>query len=379
MNLASIPSPSVGVWHLGPLPIRGYALCIVLGIVVACWITEVRMRRRGAPKYAVLDVAVWAVPFGIVGARLYHVVTSPQAYFGAAGEPIKALYIWEGGLGIWGGVAGGALGAWIACRRMGLPLRMVADALAPGLPVAQAIGRFGNWVNNELFGGPTTLPWGLQVHEWDSTTGRALTGPDNQPLLKDGLYHPTFLYEAVWNVGVAGLVIFAERRFKLGWGRAFALYVMGYTAGRSWIEAMRTDTANEFLGVRINVWVSIAVFLGALAYFVVKRGMPQEKLVTIGDELRPVPLDWEPEPGTAAKVDGDREDDGSEDPDPGAPDPETSGPEAAEPDTEPDAEATTAEADAAAVEPDTDGDPEPAEPAGAPAETATNVDKTEQK
>ncbi|GIG62771.1 prolipoprotein diacylglyceryl transferase [Longispora fulva] len=338
MNLASIPSPSVGVWHVLGIPIRGYALCIVLGIVVACWITETRMRRRGAPKYAVLDVAVWAVPFGIVGARLYHVITSPQAYFGEGGHAIKAFYIWEGGLGIWGGVAGGALGAWIACRQLKLPLRMVADALAPGLPVAQAVGRFGNWFNNELYGGPTTLPWGLQVHDWDSTNGRAQTGPDGQPLLKDGLYHPTFLYEAVWNIGVAGLVLWAERRFKLGWGRAFALYVMGYTAGRVWIEAMRTDPANEFLGVRINVWTSIVVFLGALAYFVAKRGKPQEKLVAIEGVLTPVPLDWEPEPETASEVEADVEVI-AEPADEAGPDAEA-GP-AEEPDTEAEADEST--------------------------------------
>jgi prolipoprotein diacylglyceryl transferase len=292
VNLASIPSPSVSVWHIFGLPIRGYALCLVAGIALACWITEVRMRHRGAPKYAVLDIAVWAVPFGIVGARIYHVITSPQAYFGANGYPYKALFIWEGGLGIWGAVAGGALGAWIGCRRLGIPLRMVADALAPGLPLAQAVGRFGNWFNNELYGGPTTLPWGLKVHVWDSSAGRAVLGPDGKPLLLAGLYHPTFLYEALWNVGVAGLVFWAERRFKLGYGRAFALYVMGYTAGRFWIEMMRTDQANEILGLRLNVWTSALVFLGALAYFLFRKG-PQERLVTVDGVLTPVPVDGE--------------------------------------------------------------------------------------
>lgn len=248
------------------------------------------MRRRGAPEYAVLDIAVWAVPFGILGARVYHVLTSPQAYFGVNGHPYKVFYVWEGGLGIWGAVAGGALGAWIACRRFGIPLRMVADALAPGLPLAQAVGRLGNWFNNELYGRLTTVPWGLQVHEWDSAAGRAVTGSDGEPVLLGGLYHPTFLYEALWNIGVAGLVLWAERRFKLGWGRAFALYVMGYTAGRGWIEMLRVDTANEIAGLRLNVWTSIIVFIGAAVYFFVYRGKPQERLVTVDGVLTPLPV-----------------------------------------------------------------------------------------
>ncbi|WP_157641240.1 prolipoprotein diacylglyceryl transferase [Longispora albida] len=303
------------------VPIRAYALCIVAGIVLACWITERRLRARGGPQYAVLDIAVWAVPAGIIGARLYHVFTSPDAYFGANGDPVKALYIWEGGLGIWGAVAGGAVGAWIACRKLGIPLRMVADALAVGLPLAQAVGRFGNWFNNELYGGPTTLPWGLKVYEWDAQAGKAAAGPDGKPIQLEGLFHPTFLYEALWNVGVAGLVLWAEKRFKLGWGRGFALYVMGYTAGRGWIEAMRTDPAQEIAGLRLNVWTSIIVFAGALAYFLIKRGKPQEKLVTIDGTLTPVPLGWEePEPGTGtpdSTPETDPDPDAEAEPDPG--------------------------------------------------------------
>ncbi|MFY1651010.1 prolipoprotein diacylglyceryl transferase [Solwaraspora sp. WMMB762] len=289
MTLAAIPSPATAVWQLGPIPIRAYALCIVLGIVVASAVTEYRLRQRGVRPWAVLDIAIWAVPFGILGARLYHVVSSPQAYFGANGNPIEAFYIWQGGLGIWGAVAGGAVGAWLAARQLGIPLSVVADALAPGLPLAQAVGRFGNWFNNELYGGPTTLPWGLQVHQMDrSNPGQALRDPEGNPVLEPGLYHPTFLYEAIWNVGVAALVLLAERRWKLGAGRAFAVYVAGYTAGRFWIEIMRTDPANEFFGVRVNVFTSVLIFLGALVYLVRVRG-PQQFLVPLDAEGRPLP------------------------------------------------------------------------------------------
>ncbi len=279
LPLAALPSPSTAVWHLGPFPLRAYALCIIAGIVVACWVTERRLRQRGVAPGAVLDIALWAVPAGIIGARIYHVITSPAPYFGTGGDPLKVFYIHEGGLGVWGAVAGGAVGAWIAARQLGIPLGVVADALAPGLPLAQAIGRLGNWFNNELYGGLTTLPWGLEIHRMEG--GQALRDETGQPILEEGLYHPTFAYEALWNVGVAALVFFLDRRLKLGRGRAFALYVMGYTVGRFWIEMMRTDEANTILGVRLNVWTAALVFLGALIYFVRVRG-PREYLIPIG-------------------------------------------------------------------------------------------------
>jgi prolipoprotein diacylglyceryl transferase len=272
VNLAAIPSPTNAVWDLGPLPIRAYALCIVLGILAACLVTEVRMRRRGAPQYLVLDIAVWAVPLGIIGARIYHVITSPDDYFGSGGHPLDALKIWHGGLGIWGAVAGGAVGAWIACRLRGIPLSFVADALAPGLPLAQGIGRWGNWFNNELYGRSTSLPWGLKVHVMDDNNpGHALV-MDGKPVLQPGLYQPTFLYESVWDLGVALLVWLLDRRYQFGRARAFALYVMAYTAGRFWIEYLRVDAAHHFLGLRINDWTSIVVFLAAVIYFVGVRG-----------------------------------------------------------------------------------------------------------
>jgi prolipoprotein diacylglyceryl transferase len=273
--LAAIPSPTQGVWDLGPFPVRAYALCIIAGIVLACWIGERRWLARGGAPGDVLDIAVWAVPFGIVGGRIYHVITTPEPYFGANGDPLRAFAIWEGGLGIWGAIALGAVGAWIACRRRGIPLPAFADAIAPGIAVAQAVGRLGNWFNNELYGKATDLPWALTVHRWDASAGRALTGPDGAAQVL-GTFHPTFLYELLWNLGVAALVIWADRRFRLSHGRAFALYVAAYCAGRVWIEMLRIDTAEHFLGLRLNVFTSVVVGLAAVAALVWQRGRPRE-------------------------------------------------------------------------------------------------------
>jgi prolipoprotein diacylglyceryl transferase len=264
---AAIPSPAQGVWNLGPFPVRAYALWILLGIVVAIWLTDRRWRERGGRAGQVLDIAAWAVPFGIVGGRLYHVATSWQPYFGSGGHPIQALYVWEGGLGIWGAVALGGVGAYIGARRQGVLLPPFADAAAPGIVLAQGIGRLGNWFNNELYGSPTTLPWGLQVHQWDSSAGHAVTGPDGRPVLL-GTFHPTFLYELLWDIAVAVALILLDRRFRFGHGRLFALYVLLYTIGRGWIEALRIDPANHILGLRLNLWTSLLVGLGALVYLV---------------------------------------------------------------------------------------------------------------
>jgi len=261
--------------------VRVYALCIVAGIVVGVLIAERRWRAKGGRKDFISDVAVWAVPTGIIGARIYHVITSPQAYFGAGGDPVRALFIWEGGLGIWGAIAGGALGAWIACRRGGYRLPPLIDAVAPGLLVAQALGRWGNWFNNELYGRETDLPWALTIHNGVAETGRAVTGADGTPQVL-GTFHPTFLYESLWCLAAAAVIVWADRRWGLHHGQSFLLYVVLYTAGRSWFEALRIDTANTIGDFRVNQWVAALVFLLALLALVHSRrrhrGGPEEVL-----------------------------------------------------------------------------------------------------
>ncbi|MGY2080927.1 prolipoprotein diacylglyceryl transferase [Modestobacter sp. SYSU DS0657] len=293
--LAAIPSPTQAVWEVGPFPLRAYALAIIAGIVLAVLIAEKRWVARGGAPGDVLDISVWAVPFGIIGGRIYHVLTTPQPYFGENGDPLRALAIWEGGLGIWGAIALGGVGAWIACRRRGIPLPAYADAIAPGIVVAQAVGRLGNWFNNELYGRATDLPWALTIHRWDASAGRAITGPDGQAQVL-GTFHPTFLYELLWNLGVAVLVVWADRRFRLSHGRAFALYVAAYCAGRLWIEMLRIDTAEQFFGLRLNVFTSIIVGLLAVAYLVWQRGRPRE-VITRGRDARAA-ADGAPAAGT---------------------------------------------------------------------------------
>ncbi|MGI8613483.1 MAG: prolipoprotein diacylglyceryl transferase [Nocardioidaceae bacterium] len=277
MYLASIPSPSQSVWYVGAFPLRAYALCIILGVVVALWVGERRLVARGGRPGTVSDVAVWAIPFGLVGARLYHVVTNPELYFSEGRSPVNALYVWEGGLGIWGAIAVGALGAWIGCRRNGVRLRSYADAVAPGIVLAQAVGRWGNYFNQELFGRPSDLPWALQIDPAHRPPGYADVAT----------FHPTFLYESLWDIGVAIVVIVVDRRLRLGWGRAFALYVALYTAGRAWIENLRIDDAHHLGPFRLNVWVSLVVFALAVAYFViVGRRHPEREISPL---LHPVP------------------------------------------------------------------------------------------
>jgi len=255
--IASIPSPGQSVWHIGPFPIRAYAMCILAGIVVAVWITQRRLNPRGGKPGQALDVAVWAVPFGIVGGRIYHVITDPELYFAAGRNPWNAFAIWNGGLGIWGAVALGIVGAWIGCRRHGVRLLGYADAAAPGIVLAQAIGRWGNYFNQELFGGPTSLPWGLEI------------SPANRPpgYTQYATFQPTFLYESLWCVLVALALVLVDRRFTLARGQIFALYGMLYTIGRGFIELLRTDHANHILGLRLNVWTSVIVFAGSAFAF----------------------------------------------------------------------------------------------------------------
>jgi prolipoprotein diacylglyceryl transferase len=205
VNLAYIPSPSQGVWHLGPIPIRAYALCIIAGIAAAIRLTQKRWVTRGGHKEDIVDIAIWAVPFGILGGRLYHLATDPELYFLHGRDPVRALYIWDGGLGIWGAVALGALGAWIGCRRRNIRLSAFADALAPGLILAQAIGRWGNYFNQELYGDPTKLPWGL------------LIDPAHRPAATPNIatYQPTFLYESLWDLAAVFILLWADRRWRM--------------------------------------------------------------------------------------------------------------------------------------------------------------------
>lgn len=262
MNLlaaSGTPSPSTGVWYLGPIPLRAYGIVIAVGMIVGVWWTARRYRARGGDPDVLYDVAMWAIPIGIIGARLYHVVTSPEAYFGPGGDPWLIPQIWRGGLGIWGGVGAGALGAFLAVKRAGVRFGPIADSLAPALLVAQAIGRWGNWFNQELFGGPTTLPWGLQIDAAHLPAGYA----------PGTLFHPAFLYECLWNLAAAALIVWLDRRRRFAAGQVFGLYLMAYTLGRAWIEMLRIDDAHTLGGLRLNVWTSLLVFAVGAALFVI--------------------------------------------------------------------------------------------------------------
>ena len=298
--LAYIPSPSQGVWYLGPVPIRAYALFIIVGIVVALVIGDRRWEARGGERGVIYDIALWAVPFGLLGGRLYHVITDWPKYFGDGGAGfLGALRIWDGGLGIWGAVALGGVGAWIGCRSRGIPLPAFGDAIAPGIILAQAIGRLGNYFNQELYGRPTTLPWGLEIYERENASG--VVSPDLANGVStgqlDSIVHPTFLYELLWNVLIFAALIWIDRRFKVGHGRLFALYVAGYCMGRFWIELLRSDQATLIADIRVNSFTSTFVFIGAVVYIMVApkgredpetlKGKPREGSLVdeVADEL----------------------------------------------------------------------------------------------
>jgi len=268
--LAYIPSPPQGVWHLWVIPVRAYALFIIVGIIVALILGDRRWVARGGQPGVIYDIALWAVPFGLIGGRLYHVMTDWRTYFSDDGAGLAgARRLWDGGLGIWGAVALGGVGAWIGSRQKGIPLPAFGDAIAPGIVLAQAIGRLGNYFNQELYGRPTTLPWGLEVYERRDASGAldSLNGVSTGQLV--GIFHPTFLYELLWNVLIFAALIYIDRRFKIGHGRLFAMYVAGYCFGRFWIELMRSDVATHIAGIRVNSFTSTFVFIGAVVYIMV--------------------------------------------------------------------------------------------------------------
>lgn len=383
-----IPSPPQGVWHLGPLPLRAYALFIIAGIVAALLIGDRRWEARGGQRGVIYDIALWAVPFGLVGGRLYHLATDWRTYWGPGGAGSgAALRIWDGGLGIWGAVALGGVGAWIGCRRRGIPLPAFADALAPGIVLAQAIGRLGNYFNQELYGRETTLPWGLEIFYRRDPSGyvdtHSLDGVSTGQVAL--VVQPTFLYELLWNLLVFVALIYADRWFRMGHGRVFALYVAGYCVGRFCVELLRDDPATHIAGIRINSFTSTFVFIGAVVYiilapkgredpaslrgkdYVAEEAEPEtgrtEELSTVASpaaETVPAPVgtvgDGEPpDPGEESEPAGEPEAEEPEAAKPEAEEPEAEEAEAEEPEAE---EPVAAEAEAEAEEPAAAGEAE---------------------
>jgi prolipoprotein diacylglyceryl transferase len=295
----SIPSPSNGVWDLFGFPLRAYALCIIVGIIVGMVIANRRWRARGGSGDSLELVVVVAVPFGIVGARIYHVLTDYQLYFGPGRHPVDALKIWNGGLGVWGAIGFGVLGAYLVARRRQIRFPALLDAAAPGIAVAQGIGRLGNWFNQELFGGPTTLPWGLEI------------APDHRPFGFEqyATFHPTFLYELIWDLAIAVALVLLDRRFRLGHGKVFALYVALYTLGRFWIEALRIDQVNQIGGFRLNNYTALVGFVLACAWFAwLVKNRPGRETVVEGmpvDDQGELETQTESEAADAAGETGD--------------------------------------------------------------------------
>lgn len=254
--LTSIPSPSVSSFNLGPFQIHIYALCILAGIIFAIIIANHRLTKRGGESGVAIDIALWAVPFGIVGGRIFHVLTHLNDYFYAGADLSAVFRVWEGGLAIYGAIALGLVGAYIGARIAGVRLWSFLDAVAPGVLLAQALGRWGNYFNQELFGTPTTLPWGLEI---DPTNAAYPIG-----LPAGVLFHPTFLYESIWSIFGVILLLWLDKRYDLRWGKMFALYIAFYSVGRIWTESLRIDPSEVFLGLRTNIWSALAGILAAI-------------------------------------------------------------------------------------------------------------------
>ena len=382
--IAYFPSPPQGVWHLGPIPLRAYALFIIIGIIAALLIGDRRWAARGGERGVIYDIALWAVPFGLIGGRLYHLATDWRTYFGEGGAgPIAALRIWDGGLGIWGAVALGGVGAWIACRRRDIPLPAFGDAIAPGIVLAQAIGRIGNYFNQELFGRETTMPWGLEIFYRRDPAGfvdvHSLDGVSTGQLAM--VVQPTFLYELLWNLLVFAILIYLDRRFTIGHGRLFAAYIALYCVGRFCIELLRDDTATHVAGIRINSFTSMFVFIGAVVYLILApkgREDPATLSGSAAELLEPDEIDDATDEATPETTEtGETAPAGSatdeyEDADKA----DTTGPD--KPDDE--AEAVVAEADAAEVDPpevEVTATPEPDEAPEPETEEEATAESTE--
>ena len=260
--IASIPSPDISYIELGPLRIHFYALFILTGIVLALLLTESRLKARGVESGIALDVSFWAIPFGILGGRFFHVITHPNDYFFQGADLLAPFRIWEGGMAIYGALIFGALGAYVGARKSGIRFVSYLDAVAPGILLAQAIGRWGNYFNNELFGLPTDLPWGLEISS---------SNPAYPAGLPEGvLFHPTFLYESIWSLVGVALLLAADKRFNLRWGRMIGLYLVYYSIGRIWVEAIRIDPSEIVLGLRINIWSAIFGIAVGLAVMIIQ-------------------------------------------------------------------------------------------------------------
>jgi prolipoprotein diacylglyceryl transferase len=254
--VTSIPAPSISSFTVGPFVVHIYALFILIGIVLAIWIANHRLTKRGGESGVAIDIALWAVPFGIVGGRIFHVLTHLGDYFSDGADYTAIFRIWEGGLAIYGAILFGLLGAWIGARVAGVRFWSFVDAVAPVVLLAQAIGRWGNYFNQELFGTPTTLPWGLEIDQ---------TNPAYPAGLPAGvLFHPTFLYESIWSLIGVVLLINLDKRFELRWGKMFALYIAFYSLGRIWTESLRLDPSEVILGLRTNIWSALAGILAAI-------------------------------------------------------------------------------------------------------------------
>ncbi|PXA67680.1 prolipoprotein diacylglyceryl transferase [Cryobacterium arcticum] len=298
----SIPSPEWSYFDLGIFRIHAYAICILVGIFAATALTSRRLTKRGGEPGVVLDIILWAVPLGIVGARIFHVLTHPNDYFGEGKNLWEVFAVWNGGIAIFGALLGGAVGAYIGCRLSGIRFWSFADALAPGLLLAQAFGRLGNWFNSELFGLPTTLPWGLEI------------SPDNPAYpvgLPEGtLFHPTFLYEIIWNLVGVAVILLLERQFRLRWGSAFGVYLIWYGAGRTVFESIRVDPSEIFFGLRTNVWAALfAIVLGLVIILVQSRRHTGLELSPYRPGREWKPLDPEVESG---ETDSELEDHGDD-------------------------------------------------------------------